>query len=103
MALPRGRRELKKAKSLAGSLGKSNFVEYQSVLAPIPKRKNVPLLHAVYFGRERLGHYVRISSKRYNAYDAENRPLGRFRGRSAAYAAVSKAARQCRFDKERRS
>jgi hypothetical protein len=49
--------------------------------AEIPQRKQrnfEPLYHSVYDGRERLGHYIRIAPRRYAAYDAHNRLLGKF-------------------------
>ena len=51
-----------------------------------------PLEHSVYFGRQRLGHYLRISNKAYAAYDAFGRSLGKFKNRKVAWAAISKAA-----------
>ena len=49
-----------------------------------------PLHHSVYEGRERLGHYVRISPKRFAAYDARNRLLGKFGSTTAAFGAVGR-------------
>jgi hypothetical protein len=37
-----------------------------------------PLEHSVYIGRQRLGHYKRIAKRKYAAYDAMGRLLGRF-------------------------
>jgi hypothetical protein len=54
-----------------------------------------PLAHTVYEGRSRLGRYelVQVSPvKRYAAYDARNRLLGRFQTRKAAWAAIRRAA-----------
>lgn len=51
-----------------------------------------PLEHSVYFGRQRLGHYVRISNKAYAAYDTFGRSLGKFKNRKKAWGAISKAA-----------
>jgi hypothetical protein len=92
LALPREDRELINNNSLAGNLGNSSSVEYQSVLAPLPKTKFDPLYHSVYFGRQRLGHYVRISPKRYAAYDARNRLLAKFASKRKAFSAVGAAA-----------
>lgn len=50
-----------------------------------------PLDHSVYLGRKRLGRYVRVGLKLYAAYDADNRHLGNFTARRAAYQAVSDA------------
>jgi hypothetical protein len=88
LALPRGDRQLNNDNSLAGNLGKSSCVEYQRVSAPLPKPKFDPLYHSVYFGRQRLGHYVRVSPVRYAAYDARDRLLGKFASKRAAFAAV---------------
>ena len=52
-----------------------------------------PLHHSVYEGRERLGHYVRISPKRYAAYDARDRLLGKFTSTRKAFAAVGASGR----------
>lgn len=54
-----------------------------------------PLEHSVYYGRQRLGRYDRIAKKLYAAFDALDRPLGKFKTRAQAYAAVS-AARHVR-------
>jgi hypothetical protein len=52
------------------------------------------LYHSVYEGRERLGHYVRISPARYAAYDASGRYLGKFGSTRRAFAAVGVSARE---------
>jgi hypothetical protein len=52
-----------------------------------------PIEHSVYIGRERLGRYVRIDRKKYRAFDANDRPLGSFRVRERALAAIRKALR----------
>ena len=52
-----------------------------------------PLEHSVYYGRQRLGRYVRIAKKLYAAFDALDRPLGNFKKPRQAYAAVSTARR----------
>lgn len=93
MALPRGRRELANINGLAGNLGKSNCVEYQSISAPLPKPKFEPLFHSVYIGRERLGRYVQADRNRYKAFDANDKPLGNFRVRARVLAAIDKAWR----------
>jgi hypothetical protein len=54
-----------------------------------PRQK--PIEHSVYIGRERLGRYVRIKRKRYEAFDAQDQPLGNFRVRARALAAIRKA------------
>jgi hypothetical protein len=53
-----------------------------------------PLHHSVYEGRERLGHYVRISPKQYAAYDARSRLLGKFGSTKAAFGAVGRQRRK---------
>ena len=54
-----------------------------------PRQK--PIEHSVYLGRERLGRYVRMNRKRYKAFDAHDQPLGNFRIRARALAAIRKA------------
>jgi hypothetical protein len=54
-----------------------------------PRQK--PIEHSVYLGCKRLGRYVRIDRKRYKAFDAHDRPLGNFRIRARALAAIRKA------------
>jgi hypothetical protein len=64
-----------------------------------PQRKQLEfesLYHSVYDGRQRLGHYVRIGPRRYGAYDARNRLLGRFGSKRAAFAAVGRKKRYAR-------
>ena len=66
---------------------------------PAPKRARVadkaarqkPIEHSLYLGRERLGRYVQMGHKRFNAFDALDRPLGKFRIRARALAAIRKA------------
>jgi hypothetical protein len=50
-----------------------------------------PIGHSVYLGRERLGRYVQMDPKRFEAFDARDRPLGNFRIRARALAAIRKA------------
>jgi hypothetical protein len=59
-------------------------------LAPKKKSDFEPLEHSVYRGRRRLGRYARVAPKRYAAYDADDRPLGEFKRRKKAYAAVGR-------------
>jgi hypothetical protein len=49
-----------------------------------------PLGHSVYVGRLRIGRYERISKRRYAAFDAFDRLIGRF----ATLAAARNAFRQ---------
>jgi hypothetical protein len=51
-----------------------------------------PLEHSIYFGRRRLGRYVRVARSLYAAYDEKGRLVGRFRNRKKAWAAISKVA-----------
>ena len=59
-------------------------------LAPNKKSDFEPLEHSVYHGRRRLGRYACVAPKRYAAYDADDRPLGEFKRRKDAYAAVGR-------------
>ena len=69
------------------------------MMAPVPVSKNTrdvrkrqkPVEHSLYFGRERLGRYVQLDRKRFKAFDACDRPLGNFRVRTRALAAIRKA------------
>jgi len=56
-----------------------------------PRQK--PIEHSVYLGRERLGRYVQMDHKRFKAFDALDRPLGNFRIRAGALAAIRKVWR----------
>lgn len=51
-----------------------------------------PLEYSVYFGRARLGRFVRSGEREYQAFDRDDRSLGIFRKRKQAlhsiYAAV---------------
>ena len=50
-----------------------------------------PIQHSLYFGRQRLGRYVQTDRKEFKAFDALDRPLGNFRVRARALAAIRKA------------
>jgi hypothetical protein len=54
-------------------------------------RQREPLECSVYVGRERLGRYVQVDRRKYKAFDANDRPLGNFRVRAGALAAIRKA------------
>jgi hypothetical protein len=56
---------------------------------PSHSTSETPTNHSVYFGRRRLGRYSRVAPKLYAAFDAEDHQLGIFRGRRAAYLAIS--------------
>jgi hypothetical protein len=62
-----------------------------SIGVPQPEFERVE--HSVYLGRERLGRYVQTGPKKYKAFDAYDRPLGNFRVRARALAAIDKARR----------
>ena len=49
-----------------------------------------PLERSIYIGRQRLGRYIRIGVRRYAAYDASNRLLGRFSKRTDALSAIDR-------------
>jgi hypothetical protein len=59
-------------------------------------RQRKPIEHSVYIGRERLGRYAQADRRKYKAFDANDRPLGNFRVRTRALAAIRKAARSAR-------
>jgi hypothetical protein len=50
-----------------------------------------PIEHSLYFGRERLGRYVKVDRKTFKAFNSKNRRLGTFRTRARALAAIRKA------------
>jgi hypothetical protein len=56
--------------------------------APVRRK---PIEHSLYFGRERLGRYVKVDRKTFKAFDSKNRRLGTFRTRAKALAAIRKA------------
>ena len=61
-----------------------------------PARQRKPIEHSVYIGRERLGRYAQTDRRKYKAFDANDRPLGNFRVRTRALAAIRKVARSAR-------
>jgi hypothetical protein len=61
-----------------------------SICRKAPRRKP-PIEHSLYLGRKRLGQYVQLGHKRFKAFDADDRPLGNFRVRARALAAIRKA------------
>lgn len=71
---------------------KTTLHEKQSLDCPTAKRRSgkQPIKHSVYIGRQRLGRYQEIVCKRYQAFDADERPLGGFRTRRKALAAIRK-------------
>ena len=92
--------------SLSGTVGipdASACLSQPVVSAPDNKKsKFEPLEHSVYFGRQRLGHYVRVGKRLYAAYGASGRLLGRFKSRKKAWAAISGAADEGGVSKRRR-
>jgi hypothetical protein len=77
---------------LAESLGNSRSIEFQGVSASHPKQKFEPLEHSVYVGRRFLGRYERIGKSKFAAFDADNRPLGRFNKLANAQKAFDRLA-----------
>ena len=69
------------------------------MMAPVPASKSTrdarkrqkAVEHSLYFGRERLGRYVQLDHQRFKAFDASDRPLGSFRIKTRALAAIRKA------------
>jgi hypothetical protein len=57
------------------------------------KARPKPIEHSVYIGRERLGRYLQNGPKKYEAFDANERPLGNFRIRARMLAAIRRSAR----------
>ena len=57
------------------------------------KARFEPVEHSVYIGRQRLGRYVRVAARRYEAYDVRDRLLGGFAKRTEAMAAIERAGR----------
>jgi hypothetical protein len=83
-----------KTRSIGLQSGQGVTSEPQNIPARSPEPK--PIKHSVYIGRERLGRYVQTDSRNFKAFDAKDRPLGRFRIRARALAAIRKAARSAR-------
>jgi len=50
-----------------------------------------PIEHSLYLGRERLGRYIQTERKRFSAFDAHDRLLGKFSTRAKALDAIGKA------------
>ena len=55
------------------------------------RKRQKTVEHSLYYGRERLGRYLQLDRKRFKAFDACDRPLGNFRVRTRALAAIRKA------------
>jgi hypothetical protein len=55
-----------------------------------------PIHHSVYVGRERLGRYLQTAPKRFAAFDARDRLLGKFKKQKDACAAISAACHEVR-------
>jgi hypothetical protein len=47
-----------------------------------------PAEYSVYFGRERLGRFIRLDKKEFEAFDRTDRPLGTFCKRKEALRAI---------------
>jgi hypothetical protein len=81
---------LKKKQKVSCKTGANRTKSLQRVTAKKQNAEFEPLYHSVYEGRERLGHYVRISAKRYAAYDASDRFIGKFASKRAAFVEVGR-------------
>ena len=64
--------------------------------SPVLETEFEPRRHSVYFGRQRLGRYVQTGRRNFKVFDADDKPLGGFRVRARALAAIRKAARSAR-------
>lgn len=73
------------------SKGSSKHEQSSPVIVCRPARKPKPIEHSLYLGRERLGRYRQLNRKRFKAFDARDRPLGNFRLRARALAAIREA------------
>lgn len=51
-----------------------------------------PLNYSVYFGRERLGRFIRSGEQEFLAFDRDDRTLGTFRKQKQAVHAIYAAA-----------
>jgi hypothetical protein len=51
-----------------------------------------PLQRSVYIGRECLGRYVQTAKKRFEAFSADGRALGKFQSNKATLAAIRNSA-----------
>jgi hypothetical protein len=82
------------ATETVGILDVSPCLSHGTVSAACEKRRRFkPLNYSVYIGRERLGRYVQTDREKFKAFDANDRPLGNFRVRARALAAIRKARR----------
>ena len=66
--------------------------EYQGVTATAQNSDFEPQEYSVYHGRRRLGRYLRVAKRRYAAFDEFDRPLGTFRKRKDAWAAIGRSS-----------
>jgi hypothetical protein len=55
-----------------------------------------PAEYSVYFGRERLGRFVRLEKRKFEAFDRNDRALGCFRKRKDALGAIYAAPGESR-------
>jgi hypothetical protein len=84
-----------KIKRLDCQTSVNGTIEAQDVSAALANAQSAdfePIEHSVYFGRQRLGRYSRVATRRYAAFDADERPLGAFSKRKDAWAAIGRAA-----------
>jgi hypothetical protein len=75
------------ARRPAGSSGRKRRAVLKKKLRRKKSRE-----YSVYIGRERLGRYVWTVGKPYKAFDAADRPIGKFRTRLMALGAIRAAA-----------
>jgi hypothetical protein len=54
-----------------------------------------PASYSVYVGRKRLGRFVRIDRQEFDAFDMNDRHLGRFRTRKDALNIIQAALDEC--------
>jgi hypothetical protein len=86
----RAPRKTAAAKELSSS-GDNSFQLRHRPKKVISTGDDITFRHSVYIGREMLGRYVQSGTK-IKAFDASDRPLGNFRVRARALAAIRKAA-----------
>jgi hypothetical protein len=81
-----GSAESAKIKDLSGELSREGLIEaIDEISVDVPP----PLEHSVYVRPQLPGRHARIAPDLYVAFDADNRPLGEFERRGAAYAGVA--------------
>ena len=61
-------------------------------LKPLPNPKFEAERCSVYIGRQRLGRFVRVSKRRWKAFNDGGRILGSFKSRARALSAIDRGA-----------